>query len=90
MTTDSEVTLGELSRSLASLEGRLHQMFGDVNRRLDNLQFVTRDVYDLQVKQLNERIGELEDARRWTTQTLVVSFLFPLIVAALIATVVTR
>lgn len=87
---EGEVTLGELSRSLASLEGRLYQMFGDVNRRLDNLQFVTRDVYDLQVKQLNERIVELEEARRWTTRTLVVSFLFPLLVAALVATVVTR
>lgn len=85
-----DVTLGEISRGLASLEGRMSEKFAQVNRRLDNLQFVGRDVYDVQVRQLIDRIEDLEDARRWTARTLVASFLYPVLVAAVVALVVLR
>ena len=71
---ESEVTLGEVARSLVALEGRINGKFTDVNRRLDNLQFVTRDVFDLSTQQQAERIKDLEDTNRWMARALVSSF----------------
>ena len=85
-----DVTLGEIARGLASLEGRMSEKFAQVNLRLDGLQFVGRDVYDVQVKQLIDRLEDLEDAKRWTSRTLVASFLYPVLVAAVVALVVLR
>ena len=89
-TPPDDVTLGEIFRGLGSLEGRMNEKFAQVHRRLDNLEFVPRGEHNLQVKELGERISDLEDAKKWTSRTLVAAFLYPLLVAAVVALVVTR
>lgn len=85
-----DVTLGELARSIASLEGRIDKQFGAVHHRLDNLTFVPREVYEVERKQLLARIVELEEAKKWTNRTIVVSLLLPCLVALVVALVVAR
>jgi len=90
MPTPEEVTLGEVSRALVSLEGRINQQFSSVNRRLDTLQYVPRGEYEIQIKSLMDQIKELEDSRKWIVRASVMSFLFPLLIAILVATVVVQ
>lgn len=91
MTDDQDaVTLGELSRRLAAHERRMDQRFDTVNRRLDALQYVGKETYELQVSQMNQRVEALEEARRWTVRTLVAAFLYPLALALVVAIVMTR
>jgi len=88
--SSGDVTLGELARRLSSMETRIDVKFGDVNRRLDNLNFVSQDVHALAMKSLTERVEMLEESKRWTARTLVASFAFPVLVALVVAMVVTR
>ncbi len=90
MVSDNDVTLGELARRLSSMETRIDGKFGDVNRRLDGLTFVGQDVHALAMKQVTDRLELLEESKRWTTRTLIASFIFPVMVAVLVALVVTR
>jgi hypothetical protein len=85
-----DVTMGELSRGLASLERRMNEQFTLMNRRLDTMQFVPRGEHDLQVKELTDRLSVLEDNKKWMSRTLVASFLYPVLVAAVVALVVLR
>ena len=87
---DEPISLGELSRNLRSLERRISEQFGQINLRLDNLHFVPRDLYEIQVKQINDRVEELEESRRWQVRTTVAAFLYPLLVGIIIALVVVR
>lgn len=86
----SDVTLGELARRLSSMEQRIDGKFIDVNRRLDGLAFVGQDVHALAMKTVTDRLDVLEEKWRWMTRTLVASFLFPVMVAAVVALVVIR
>lgn len=88
--SEPEVTLGELSRVIGSLEIRINDQFGSINRRLDNLQFVSRDVYTVEVGTLVKRIEALEEAKKWTFRTFVGAFLFPVLVALVVAMVVVK
>jgi len=85
-----DVTLGEIFRGLGSLEGRMNEKFNQVNRRLDTLEFVPRGEHTLQVKELGDRITDLEDSKKWITRSLVAAFLFPTLVAIVVAMVVVR
>lgn len=85
-----DVTLGEISRGLVALEGRMNEKFNQVNRRLDTMEFVPRGEHNLEVNELKARIGVLEDHRKWMSRTLVASFLYPVLVAAVAALVVLR
>lgn len=85
-----DVTLGEISRGLVALEGRMNEKFAGVNQRLDTMQFVPRGEHNLQVKELTDRIGDLEDSKTWMARTLVVSFLYPVLVAVVVAMVVLK
>lgn len=87
---EENVTLGELSRALGALERRMEQGFEHINHRFDRMQFVPREVYEVQARQLIERLDALEEAKKWTVRTLVASFAFPMLVAVLVAVVVTR
>lgn len=87
---DDDVTLGELSRALAALEGRMNDRFGRIDRRLDDMQFVPREIFNVQMKTLEDRVDILEEAKKWIVRTLVSAFIFPVIVAAFLAAVVTR
>lgn len=85
-----DVTLGEIARGLVSLEARMGEKFNQVNRRLDTMEFVPRGEYAVQIQHLMEEIKDLQDAKRWTARTLVASFLYPVLVAAVVALVVLR
>jgi hypothetical protein len=47
---------------------------------LDNLEFVPRGEYELQITNLRSDVRELEEARKWFARTLVAAFLFPLLI----------
>lgn len=85
-----DITLGELSRGIVALEKRLGEQFASVNRRLDNLQFVSRDVHDEQLRQVNQRLDDLEESKKWTGRAFVAAFIYPLLVAAVVAAALTR
>ena len=87
---ESDITLGELARNMANMERRLDQRFQETNNRIDRLQFVPRDVYEMQVRQLKEQVDELLEAKRWTIRTFVAAFLFSVAVAIVVAVAVTR
>jgi hypothetical protein len=76
-----DVTIGELGRRLSAMEGRINSQFVDVNRRLDSLQFVTREVYETDMRARDRRIDELEEDRKWNRRTFVAAFLYPTAVA---------
>lgn len=85
-----EVTLGEVSRALVALEGRINQQFSTVNKRLDTLQYVPRGEYEIQIRSLTDQIRDLEESKKWIVRASVMSFLFPLLIAVLVATVVVQ
>lgn len=90
MSPEPDVTLGELSRSIASMEKRMGEGFSAVNQRLDTLQYVPRAEHDLALRGIREDVKSLEDKWTWMTRALVASFLFPLAVAVVVALVVTQ
>jgi hypothetical protein len=87
---ESDVTLGELARSMAQMERRLDARFVEINGRFAQLQFVSREVYDVTVKQLVDRIDALEEAKKWTVRTFVAAFVFPVMVAVTVVAAVAR
>lgn len=84
------MTLGELGRRLDRLEDSLNSRFGEVTHRLENLQFVPRDTYLVQMNALTERVESLEQAKTWFSRSMVVAFLFPVAVAIVVALVLTN
>lgn len=87
---EGDVTLGELARRLSSMEKRIDDKFGDVNRRLDGLTFVPHDVHALSIKAVTDRLDVLEERDRWRSRVIVASFIFPVLVALAVALTVTR
>lgn len=87
---ESEVTLGELARNLIAMEGRVNEKFTTVNQRLDNLQFVPRREFEIEIKNLRDDVKELKDGKQWMQRALVASFLFPIAVYVIVALVGTR
>ena len=87
---ESDITLGELSRNMSQMERRLDARFVEINSRFDKLQFVSREVYEVQIKQLREQVEELVEAKKWTIRTFVAAFVFPVLVAVVVALAVTR
>lgn len=85
-----EVTIGELYRSISALDGRVSAQFESVNRRLDSLQFVHRETYAAEMTALRERVDTTEEKLRWMSRALVTSFAFPVMVALLLAVVLSR
>ena len=89
-TPNDDVTLGELARGLAGLEGRINRKFDEIGATIGALQFVTRDVYDIQVQQLRDELAEIQERNRWVARTMVAAFLFPFLVALAVGLVLTR
>jgi hypothetical protein len=96
-----DVTLGEIARNVAALRADMGETFvafrtdmrdglAGVNRRLDTLEYVPRGEHNVEMREMKARVTDLEEARKWVGRTLVASFLFPVLVAAVIALVVTR
>ena len=78
---ENPVTRAELWHATSQIESRIDQLSGRLERRLDNLQFVSKDAFAA----LEDRVEDLEEGKKWLTRTLFVavtiSFLMPLIVA---------
>jgi hypothetical protein len=87
---ESDITLGELARNMAQMERRLDARFVGLDARFDKLQFVSREVYEVQIKQLVDEVEALKEAKKWTVRTFVAAFMFPVLVAATVALVVSR
>lgn len=85
-----DVTLGEISRGLVALEGRMNDKFNQINHRLDTMEFVPRGEHNLQIKELSDRLADLEENQKWNRRTLVAAFLYPVLVAAVVALVVLK
>lgn len=83
-----DVTLGEVARRLTALEGGISRQFDTVNRRLDNLQFVSHEIYTVEMKLVTDRLRQLEEDKQWTRRTIVGAFLFPVLVALTVMVVV--
>jgi hypothetical protein len=80
-----EVTLGELSRNIKGMEVRVNEKFSEVNHRLDSLQFVPSNVYLIEQEQMKQRLNVLEVRDIWRNRMMVGAFLFPLMIALVIA-----
>jgi hypothetical protein len=78
---DDLVTLGEVSRRLGSLETRVEKEFGKLDNSINSLRFVHLDQYRAERDADRHRISELEDTHKWLVRAVVVSILFPLILA---------
>ena len=87
---NDDMTLGEIGRNVAALRMEMNEKFAHINHRLDTMEFVPRGEHNLQVEELKARIGVLEDNKKWMSRTLVASFLYPVLVAAVVALVVLR
>jgi hypothetical protein len=81
MAGDDPVTLGELSRRLDSMERRFDTQFGKLGQSIDALQFVHLEQYRAERDSDRRRLDDLEDSHRWVVRAVVVSILFPLILA---------
>jgi hypothetical protein len=90
MNPADDVTLGEIARNVASLRTDMGEKFAGVNRRLDTLEYVPRGEHNIQMREMADRIAAVEEWKKWSSRTLVASFLFPLLVAAVVALVITR
>lgn len=87
---DSDITLGEINRRLTSFEARVTGQFAAVNQRLDSQQFVHRETYDVEIKGMRERVGDLEDRNKWLVRNLAFAFVVAFLAPVLVAVVVTR
>lgn len=87
---NEDVTLGEIARNLRALRQDMTERFAQVNTRLDHLEYVPRGEHNLQIRELSDRVADLEDTKKWMSRTMVASFMFPVLVAAVVALVVVR
>lgn len=87
---DGDISIGELSRNISAMRGDFDRRFIEVNRRLDGLQFVSRDVYTAQMSALDGRIQELEESRKWLARLAGSAMVLGLIAPAFVALVVTK
>lgn len=96
-----DITLGELGRLVGALKADFVERTNSLERRFDEratglssqiqaLQFVHRDTYEAEKDSQNRRLADLEEARRWLVRALATAIVFPLVVAAVAAFLVTR
>jgi hypothetical protein len=84
------VTLGEIARNLAALRADMGDRFGQVNKRLDSLEYVPRGEYQLKVDQMSDDIKELQGSKQWMSRALVTALVLPALVAAFVGLVFVR
>jgi hypothetical protein len=85
-----DVTLGEIARNLAALRADMGDRFGQVNKRLDSLEYVPRGEYQLKVDQMSDDIKELQGSKQWMSRALVTALVLPALVAAFVGLVFVR
>lgn len=87
---EDDVTLGELSRNITAMRGDFDRRFMEMNSRLDNLQFVSRDTYTAEMNAVKKDVEELKESKQWMSRVLVGSLVLPVVVAFVVTWVVTR
>ena len=87
---EDDVTLGELSRNITAMRGDFDRRFMEINSRLNNMEFVSRDVYTAQMAALVERIADLEDSHKWLARTAATAIALGLLAPVFVALVVTK
>lgn len=84
------VTLGELGRRLSGLERRFDARAQELGDKIDKLQFVHRETFEAKHGALETRVNKLEEAKQFFGRSLFVSFILPIVVAVILAVVLTR
>lgn len=79
-----EITTGELSRRMDAFERHFDNRFDRLTHQINSLQFVTKAEYTLQIKVLEDRIEDLEEAKTWLSRALVLAVLTSIIIPALL------
>lgn len=87
---DGEVTLGELGRRIDALEKRYTDGQKDLSRQITELQFVHRETFEVEQRQTTTRLDAIEERLRFYGRSLFVSFGLPVLVALILAVVLTR
>lgn len=87
---ESEITIGELSRTITRMDTRISNQLDAINRRFDSLEFVHRDTYMAQMGALIDRVHNLEESKTWLTRTLAAAFFVAFLSPLLVGLVVTR
>lgn len=90
MMTGDDVTLGEVGRRVESLERRFDQRANELGAKIDSLQFVNRETYEAKHSALETRVAKLEEAKQFFGRSLIAQFAFPVLVALILAVVLTR
>lgn len=92
-----DVTIGEVARGLEKLEARLSERITLVAAQIDRLQFVPRDTFEARTAAQTDRMDALEarmdrrdDEQSRLRMVIVGSFIFPIIVAVVLAMVVVQ
>lgn len=85
-----DLTIGELGRRLDGFERRIEQRLNSIDRHIESLQFVHRDTYNVEVGNLARRVDDLEESKRWFARGLITALLFPVLVAIILAVVLTQ
>lgn len=67
-----EVTASELSRYLDRLEKRQETHEGKIDRRFNDV--VSKAVYEANITELRQDIGEIKDSQRWAMRLIVAQF----------------
>lgn len=64
--------------------------FAGVHRQIESLQFVSREVYEARHNAVLARLTELEERDRFRARVVWTSFVWPVVVAFVVAAVLTR
>lgn len=65
-----EPTLGELQRQFERMERRVDSQFARLDKSLENMQFVHRDVYATNQNALWKAIDDVKGRLTWITRTV--------------------
>jgi len=64
---------------------RLERKIDTLHAQLDSDHWVRRDLYEAELRRVNARLDEGEEARQWTTRLLIGSFVLTITVALILA-----
>lgn len=74
-----EVTTGELSRRFDSLERSIDRRLTEINRSIESLSFVNKEVYERDLKEIWAAIGEIVDKDKRRTAWIATGVILPVI-----------
>lgn len=90
-----EPTLGEVADDLRELRDAVDKNGDELRRAVDRLTeqiaetYVRKDVYEARHGTLIDRVAKVEERQTWSTRTAVTALLLPILVAVIVALVLT-